>query len=414
MAASLALRDPTDLAVLAQDTAGATVFRSAHWPAQLDVARLAWPPAPPPRPAPPPPDAVAAERPPPPRPGPPPATAVTALAADGQHWHIGLASSDRGRIAVAVDLRAIDAEMRGIRNAFLVALPLALGIIGLGGWFFSARALRPVRKLTAAAQRVTAAGLDQRIAAQGEDREFVELIEVFNGMLERLQRSFEQARRFSADAAHELKTPLTILQGQLERAINAAEPGTTQQKDLNGILDEVRRLTAITRKLLLLSQADAGRLAIRRTTVDLSALLADLVEDTQMLAPGLRVDASIPPGIRIDADGDLLRQVLHNLVSNAVKYNVKDGWIRFAAKASPRWIEIEVANASPGIPPDQRDRIFEHFYRADPAHARQVEGVGLGLALAREIVRAHDGELNCTVGTDDSVRLLIALPANAA
>jgi signal transduction histidine kinase len=344
----------------------------------------------------------------------PPETKVISQTADGRTWRIGLASTDGARIAVAVDTQVIEADMKGIRNAFLVALPLALILIGFGGWVFSGRALRPLQKLTAATRRVTAEGLDQRILVQGEDNEFVELIELFNSMLARLERSFKQAHRFSADAAHELKTPLAILQGQLERAIHSAEDGSSMQAELSGILDEVRRLSTISRKLLLLSQADAGRLKIHRESFDLSKALAELVEDTRMLASGLQVSSDILPNLIVGADGGLLRQVFHNLISNAIKYNLESGWISISTVLWPQKIEVLVANSSPGIPIGDRDKIFERFFRADPAHSREVEGVGLGLSVSREIARAHGGDISFKVETEGAVRFSLFLPLAAS
>lgn len=343
--------------------------------------------------------------------GPPPVSAVISQSVDGQLWRIGLASTERARVAVAVNARAIESDMKGIRNAFLFTLPLALALIGLGGWVFSSRALRPLQKLTKATRKVTAEGLNQRISAVGEDKEFVELIDVYNRMLERLERSFQQAHRFSADAAHELKTPLAILQGQLERAINTTEDGSPMLAELTSILDEVRRLSTISRKLLLLSQADAGRLSVLREPFDLSRALADLVEDTRMLAPTLQVTAEIQPGVMVGADGSLLMQVLHNLISNAIKYNVEDGWIRIATVVWSQQVEVQVSNSSPGIPAGERSKIFERFYRADPAHSRKVEGVGLGLSVSREIARAHGGDITLKADSDGVVQFSLTLPA---
>jgi signal transduction histidine kinase len=249
---------------------------------------------------------------------------------------------------------------------------------------------------------------------QGEDNEFVELIELFNSMLARLERSFKQAHRFSADAAHELKTPLAILQGQLERAIHSAEDGSSMQAELSGILDEVRRLSTISRKLLLLSQADAGRLKIHRESFDLSKALAELVEDTRMLASGLQVSSDILPNLIVGADGGLLRQVFHNLISNAIKYNLESGWISISTVLWPQKIEVLVANSSPGIPIGDRDKIFERFFRADPAHSREVEGVGLGLSVSREIARAHGGDISFKVETEGAVRFSLFLPLAAS
>ena len=415
LVSTLGVRDSKELLLLVQNADGETLYRSPHWPAALDTAELPWPNSPTARlglmsfl------DVHAADDSRNAPPGHPPLSKTVSRTVAGQPWRIGLARNDSSRVALAVDAQIIDADMKGIRNAFALALPLTLVLIGIAAWMFSSRALRPIPKLTAAARKVTAEGLDQRLSAQGEDHEFVELIEVFNHMLERLERSFKQAHRFSADAAHELKTPLAILQGQLERAINAAEEGSHMQSDLTSILDEVRRLSTISRKLLLLSQADAGRLIVHREPFDLSKALADLLEDTRMLAPQLQVTGEIVPGLLISADGGLLRQVLHNLISNAIKYNVEGGWVRISTALSVHGVGVLVANSSIGISSDERDKIFERFYRADPARGRHVDGVGLGLSVSREIARAHKGDLSLELGNDSHVtQFLLTLPSSA-
>lgn len=344
----------------------------------------------------------------PPRPR--PNSVVVSQSVGGHLWRVGLASVPHARLAVVMDAQVIDAEMSSIRNAFLIALPFGVALIGLGSWLFSARALRPIHRLTETTRRVTAEGLGQRIASQGEDREFVELIEVFNRMLGRLERSFKQATRFSADAAHELKTPLAIVQGQLERVINMAEDGSPMQEALTSILDETRRLSTISRKLLLLSQADAGRLNVYAQVFDLSKALEDLLEDTRMLAPHLKVTADIQPKLLVLADGSLLRQVLHNLISNAIKYNVEPGWIHIATARWAQRVEVLVSNASQGIAKADHDKVFERFYRVDAAHSRQIEGVGLGLSVSREIARAHGGDLTLKSASDGAVHFSLLLP----
>lgn len=352
------------------------------------------------------------------RPGPPPASSTATVTVDGQKWRIGMAAMERGRVAIAVNERTMDSDLRGIRNAFLLALPFALVLIGMGSWLFSGRALQPVHKLTKATQRVTAAGLSQRIAVQGEDREFAGLIEVFNRMLERLERSFKQAHRFSADAAHELKTPLAIVQGQLERAIAQSSDGSPMQATLTSVLDEVRRLSTISRKLLLLSQADAGRLSIHNEPFNLSAALDDLLEDTRMLAPHLKIGGDIQSGLVLQGDASLLRQLLHNLISNAIKYNEaqdgQPGWIRISTALWSKRVEVLVSNASNGIAPSEREKIFERFYRVDSAHSRATEGVGLGLSLSREIARAHGGDLTLKTDVKDEVQFSLLLPLGAS
>jgi signal transduction histidine kinase len=212
-------------------------------------------------------------------------------------------------------------------------------------------------------------------------------------MLERLERSFTQASRFSADAAHELKTPLTILQGELERTLQQVEPGSEVQQRLSNLLDEVGRLSSIMRKLLLLSLADAGQMSLYLVAVDMSELLMEMVEDVELLSPYLRVQSNIPHGLKVQGDRDLLIQVLQNLLSNAIKYNLPNGWIEIQAYQTQTKLHVKIINASKEIPASDRSRLFDRFYRGDRAHTRKVEGIGLGLSLAREIVRAHGGDL---------------------
>jgi heavy metal sensor kinase len=440
------LRQPTELLLLVQDAAGQTIYQSSHWPPSLGTERLPWPNQqdvptagpwiqllrPPPGrqhgPAgaaraqhepgvtfdsPPPGEDMPPPHGDPPSPGPRPASSLIFRDINGEQWRLGMASLQSSRVLIGVNIRTIDGDMTGVRNAFLVAIPFALILVGLGAWVLSSRALRPLKKLTDATRKVTAQGLDKRISSVGKDQEFAELIEVYNGMLERLERSFMQANRFSADAAHELKTPLAILQGQLERAIHQAEDGTALQAELTSILDEVRRLSTISRKLLLLSQADAGRMNVFKESFNLTAALDDLLEDTQMLAPHLKVTSSIEPQLLIQADSSLMRQVLHNLISNAIKYNLESGWIHIAARRDAQSIEVSVSNASHGIPLADESKLFERFYRADTAHSRQVEGVGLGLSLSREIARAHGGELWLKSQHDQSVEFALSLKSTA-
>lgn len=313
---------------------------------------------------------------------------------DGVSWRVGVMGSPGTTLVLGINMERISREMALVRRAVFMLLPLSLLLIAGGAWWISGRGLRPIRMLTSAVERVTAKGLDQRISGQNEDREFSRLITVFNEMLERLEKSFHQAIRFSADASHELKTPLTILQGQLEQAVHEAAPGSNEQRRYSTLAKEVQRLTAITRKLLLLSRVDAGELKLNLRPLDLSQLIEAVGEDTVILAGGeLEVQSSIVPGIWVLADADLMKQVVQNLASNALKYNQKGGFIRLTLQGDERRVRFTVRNSGRGIAPEDRGKVFERFYRGDKARSRQVDGLGLGLSLAREIVRAHNGDL---------------------
>jgi heavy metal sensor kinase len=394
------MRNPQDLLLLVESEKKIPIFRSAHWPAVLNSDTFAWPKL----------SDMATIGPNVGAGATTSSSSVSVISQGGQSWRVGLAANDRVRIAIAINARVINTDMDAIRNAFLLALPLALVLIGAGSWFFAGRALGPVDKLTQAAHRITAEGLHYRLATKGEDLEFAELIDVFNQMLERLERSFNQAHRFSADAAHELKTPLAIVQGQLERAIDEAQDGSDMQANLASILDEVRRLTTISQKLLLLSQADAGKLAIASTPLDLSSMLEDLLEDTRMLAPHIPVSGDVHIGFVILGEASLLRQVLHNLISNAIKYNTTPGWIHFSTSHTAKEVQIHVTNASYGIPAALHARVFERFFRVDSAHSRTIEGVGLGLSVSREIARAHGGDLVMKADSSGVVQFTLVLP----
>lgn len=336
---------------------------------------------------------------------------LASFSAQGQDWRMARADKDAAVGTVAVNLQAPRTE---IRNALLSALlfeaPLALVLAGLGGWLLSSFTLRPVNRMREAMRAMAPALLDQRLREQGEDHEFAELIRAYNAMLERLERSFQQASRFSADAAHELKTPLTVLRGRIEQARRKATHDDLRA-DLSELLDEVGRLSAITRKLLLLAHADAGKLELHLEQVDLTALLLDVTADVPLMVEDRELVFAIAPGLCVRADATLLRQLLNNLMSNAARYSVAGGCIAVRAARSAAQVEVDFRNTSRTIPAAERAHFFERFYRGDAARNRTVEGHGLGLSLALEIARAHAGQLVLLPSDDTEVHLRLTLPA---
>jgi heavy metal sensor kinase len=329
----------------------------------------------------------------------------------GDHsWRVAVLASPRDILVIAADLEPFFAETGALRDTFLAIFALAMVAIGAGGWFLAQRALKPVNALIAAAESITAQELERRLPEQGSSEEFDRLNRVFNRMLERLDRSFKQATRFSADAAHELKTPLTILQGQLNQALQEAPPGSPLQQKLGQLLEEVQRLTVIIRRLLLLSLADAGKLKVTLAPLALDTFLESIIEDVEILAPELEVKSELSPGIVVQADAALLQQAVQNLVNNAIKYNVPDGQIQFGLFRQDGNVRLTVANTSRGIAEEDRKRVFHRFYRGDPAHSREVDGLGLGLSLAREIVRSHHGKLWLAEAPEGWVLFVLELP----
>jgi signal transduction histidine kinase len=306
--------------------------------------------------------------------------------------------------------------MVALRRIYALTIPGLLLVIGGGAWGLAGQALRPVRQLSQSISQVTAQGLHQRVPADPAP-EFAPLITAFNAMLESLERSFHQASRFSGDAAHELKTPLTILQGELERAIQQVETGSAAQQTLGQLLDQVHHLSSIVRKLLLLSLADAGQMSIQRQPVDFSALVQDQLEDLSLLAPDLAVSAAIEPGLRVMGDRDLLRQVVQNLITNAAKYNQPQGWVRVqlqhhSSQMHLSQVHLTLANATTSLTTTEASRLFDRFYRGETTRAHPAEGLGLGLSLAREIARAHGGDLVLTPSPPGEAWFNLNLPAS--
>lgn len=408
---------PAPVLLLAKDRTGQLLYQSHNWPASLNTGdypspeKLKIPVA----------NSPEGRRPPPPRedrPSPPlwdtahfvvPGPFRT-VQIDGGYWRLGVMANEHATMALGVSLNSFLAEMRRVRLAFLTAMPAALLLVAAAGWLVSRRALRPVRQVTQTAQRITAQGLDQRIPIKTADYEFAELVAVLNQMLDRLQKSFQQATRFSADAAHELKTPLTILQGSLEQALREAPENSTQQRILEDLMGESLRLKAIVQKLLLLSRADAGQLQLQLEPIDLTELIEELADDAAIMAPQLKIDKELIPNAWVQADGDLLRQALQNLSSNAIKYNCEDGLIRLRLSREADAVKFTIANTGQPIAPEDRGKIFDRFYRGDKSRGRRVDGVGLGLALAREIIRAHHGELALDLAAGDMTAFTVALP----
>lgn len=318
-------------------------------------------------------------------------TVPTAQAA----WRLGMLGTDDTTLVIGLNYAGAQAELNRIRTAFLLALPVALFLVGLGGWLIAGRALRPLAVIAEIAERMTARGLDQRIPESRASLEANRVIQVLNRMMDRLEASFRQATRFSADASHELKTPLAIMQGELENALQAAAPGSPEQQLCSTLLEETQRLKTITQSLLLLAQADAGQLKLTRESVDLSAELEGMIEDARVLgaATQLQFDLHLPAGVRLAADRALLHTALFNLIGNAVKYNEPNGRVEIRLQAGRDQIVFTVGNSGPGIPTAAQPKIFARFYRVAPADQSRADGIGLGLSLAREIIRAHGGDL---------------------
>ncbi len=315
-------------------------------------------------------------------------------------------------LLLAAEPKDADQDARELLEGYAIALPFVLLLAGGGGWWLAGRALEPMVQITRKAESITADRLAERLPETGANDEIARHVGVLNGMLDRLERSFLQAGRFAADASHELRTPLTILRGEVEQALHAEELPPAQEAFLVNLQEQVVALQKITENLLLLARFDAGKIPLDNSIVDLSALVAEVGEDAELLAAPrlLQVEVWAPSGIRVPGDPILLRRVLLNLVDNAVRYNRPEGRIKIALEGNTKEVVFRVGNSGPGIPAGQSADLFKRFFRLNADRGRATGGSGLGLSLCREIVTAHRGRIELVRSDAEWTEFTVHLP----
>jgi len=295
---------------------------------------------------------------------------------------------------------------------FRVGLPAV--VLGMaGGWWLTRRALQPLAELTRAAKGIDERTLDRLLPRSGNGDELDELAGVLNAMQARLNDSFRQIREFTLHASHELKTPLTVMHGELETALRDNNLPPLERDRILSQLDELRRLSKIVDGLTLLTQADTGHVKLKMAPVRLDELTRDIHDDTVILAElaGVKVQLTACEELSVMGNAHRLRQLLLNLADNAVKYNEPGGSIAMSLRRSGETAEYAIANTGPGIAVDILPRVFDRFFRGDPAHGSEVEGCGLGLSIAQWIATAHGGTIQIESTPSRLTTVTLRLPA---
>ncbi len=316
-------------------------------------------------------------------------------------------------IQVGMSLQTISETRLRFLLAMAALLPIGLLLAGSGGLLLARRALKPVDRMAEAAHRISAEHLDERVEETGAGDELDRLAKTLNQMLSRLDAAFSQVRRFSADASHELQTPLTILKGELEVALRLPRTSEEYQDTLRSALEEVNRIAHLVEGLLLLHRAEVGVLRIDRQAVDLGQLLQEVYAQLKVVADSHSIEVRLgaTESISIQGDQELLRRLLLNLGDNAIKYTQPKGSVTFSLQREGKWASISVSDTGIGIPGDEQERIFQPFYRTAEARSLAEGGTGLGLSLARSIAMAHGGTIQAqsAPGQGSTFRVLIPI-----
>jgi heavy metal sensor kinase len=327
---------------------------------------------------------------------------------DGRLAHDGEALS----ACLMTPLAEADHELAELLAALLIAIPIALVFAGAVGYALARKALAPVEHLRRQTRQITAERLSDRIPVANPGDELGRLTETINDMIAGLEHSFTEVRRFTADASHELRTPLTALRAEAEAALRRPAVPTDEQRLLGSILEECAWLTRLTDQLLALSREDSGVAPRAEHSLDLAALVRDASETMRVLAEeaGLHLHVEVPGPIPVSGDATRLRQVLYNLVENAIKYTPAGGEVVVRAADRNGAAIVTIRDTGIGIPAEHLGRVFDRFYRVDKARSREHGGTGLGLSIAKSIVSAHGGTITLDSAPERGTTCTVTLP----
>lgn len=288
-------------------------------------------------------------------------------------------------------LAPIDAEMADLNRALLTMIPLGLVAAALGAAFLTIRSLRPVHQIAAAVDRIQAEDLSRRLPVNGGD-EFARLAGTLNAMLGRLKSAFDEQRRFTMDASHELKTPLTVIKAKTSVALTRERTPESYQSTLETVDRAADQMTKIVQDLLLLAQADSGQLGANRKPVSIRYVMESALDGVFPEGGGPAITVDIPdPAPTVTGNSSELARVFRNLIENALRHTPVTGTIGVSVQRSAAGVEAVVSDSGEGIAPEHLTRLGERFYRVDTARTRASGGTGLGLAICKGIVDAHGG-----------------------
>ena len=346
---------------------------------------------------------------------------VTIAGDDGGHRVALAATTLRGTpgvVAAAQSRGWLRESLRAVAIAYLTAIPAVILLAAGGGYLLARRALDPVGEMGRRARAIEARNLHERLPVEDPHDELGGLATVFNDLLRRLEGAFLQQRRLVADASHELRTPVAVVRAEADVALSQPlRPAAEYRESLQVIADAGRRLSRIVDDLFLLARADGGPAPMRREPLYLDELVEETVHVLRALAArrDVRIDVAPPPELPVQGDPELLGRLLINLLENAVKYSPAGSVVSVRMERADGAAVLTVSDEGPGIPAEAQARVFERFFRADPAPGGGPApgGAGLGLAIARWVAEAHGGALDLVRSSPAGSEFRVTLPLDA-
>lgn len=299
----------------------------------------------------------------------------------------------RYQVEVGSSLGESERLLRALLLTLAAGLPVVLALALAGGYALIGRALRPVQHMMDAAQEITLRHLSRRLPVPPSGDEVAQLAAALNGMIARLDESFQNTSRFTADASHELRTPLTIVRGELEALLVPGDLPPKLHDALASLLEEIERLVRIVEGLFALARLDIGEAQTERVRLDLAALTETTVEQLCLLAEEKRItlQRETAQTVWVEGDRSRLKQVIVNLLDNAIKYTPSGGCVVIRVRAQNGSGLLEVRDNGPGVAEEALPHLFERFYRAETTRAGEAGGAGLGLSIVHSICAAHGG-----------------------
>jgi len=342
--------------------------------------------------------------------------AITTIAVAAGRFRLRLALHRHGdtayRVGAAESLSSFDEERAGLRRALLVGGLAALALATAGGLWIARRALSPLARMAEDARGITEHTPGARLQSPTTRDELGVLGEAFNELLARLEGALAQQRRFMADASHELRTPVSVARTAIEVGLGRSGRAEAEYRDsLRVVEKQMRRLSRLVDDMFTLARADAGPLPLERSPLYLDELVESCAAEARLVAApqGVELRTAAPADVETIGDERRLRQMLANLLDNAVRHTPRGGSVQVELSVRPGAFEIAVSDGGPGIPEAERERIFERFVRLD-ASRRAADGAGLGLPIARMIADAHGGSLLLSRSDPGGSSFLVRLP----